>query len=263
MTADHDNFILLTFREILVRNQRISFKTTRNFVPPSALIICWRVHPPVECTASTTLPATVSQHTVTSSPSLVLHGPWWFPGLIKIVPGLPSGEIPSEKTLLSTRIPLSGICTAWVWLEWGPYKPTPLTGEQLAATRPMASILQTISAVTSRTLILSTLLGLVSARRWSSWISVGTVACTSPYAFGKWLKATFCIRTAVIPAVTSTRGPAQCQVKITLVIIIPSTPSSVAQRRIFPPPSGGLEHICELYVQGSFRRHKTRISTLM
>ena len=109
----------------------------------------------------------------------------------------------------------------------------------------MASILQTISAVTSRTLILSTLLGLVSARRWSSWISVGTVACTSPYAFGKWLKATFCIRTAVIPAVTSTRGPAQCQVKITLVIIIPSTPSFVAQRGIFPPPSGGLVPICK------------------
>ena len=40
MTADHDNFILLTFREILVRNQRITFKTTRNFVPPPALIIC-------------------------------------------------------------------------------------------------------------------------------------------------------------------------------------------------------------------------------
>ena len=257
MTADHDNFILLTFREILVR--------TRNFVPPPALIICWRAHPPVECTASTTLPATVSQHTVTSSPSLVLHGPWWCPGLIKIVPGLPSGEIPSGKTLLSTRIPLSGICTAWVWLEWGPYKPTPLTGEQLAATRPMASILQTISAVTSRTLILSTLLGLVSARRWSTWISVGTVACTSPYASDKWLKATFCIRTAVLPAVTSTRGPAQCQVKITLVFMEPSTPSSVAQRGIIPPPSGGLEHkiVCELHVQGSSRRHKRRISTLM
>ena len=245
MTADHASFILLIFREILVLNQRIAYKTARNFVPPPALIICWRAHPPVECTASTTLPATVSQHTVTSSPSLVLHGPWWCPGLTKIVAGLPSGVLLLTKTLLSTRIPLSGICTAWVWLEWGPYKPTPLTGEQLAATRPMASILQTISAVTSRTLTLSTSLGLVSARRWSSWISVGTLACISPYAFGKWLKATFCARTAVYPAVTSTRGPAQCQVKITLVTMEPSTTSSVAQRGIFPPPSGGLVPICK------------------
>ena len=263
MSADHANFILLTFREILVLNQKIPHRTTSNFVPPPALIICQRAHAPVECTASTTLPATVSRHTVTSSPSQVLHGPLWCPGLTNIVPGLPSIVIPSRKTPLSTRIPLSGICTAWVWLEWGPYKPTPLTGEQLAATRPMASILQTISAVTSRTLILSTLLGLVSARRWSSWISVGTLVCNSPYASGKGLKASFCTQTAVLPAVTSTRGPAQCQVKITLVIIISSTPSSVAQRGIFPPPSGGLEHICELHVQGFFRRHKTRITTLM
>ena len=245
MTADHANFIPLTFREILVLKQKITYKATRNFVPPPALIICWRVHPPVECTASTTLPATVSQHTVTSSPSLVLHGPWWCPGLTKIVAGLPSGELLLTKTLLSTRIPLSGICTAWVWLEWGPYKPTPLTGEQLAATRPMASILQTISAVTSRTLILSTLLGLVSARRWSSRISVGTLVCNSPYASGKGLKASSCTQTAVHPAVTSTRGPAQCQVKITLVIMEPSTPSSVAQRGIIPPPSDGLVPICK------------------
>ena len=263
MTADHANFIPLTFREILVLKQKITYKATRNFVPPPALIICWRAHPPVECTASTTLPATVSQHTVTSSPSLVLHGPWWCPGLIKIVPGLPSGEIPWGKTLLSTRIPLSGICTAWVWLEWGPYKPTPLTGEQLAATRPMASILQTISAVTSRTLILSTLLGLVSARRWSSWISVGTLACNSPYASGKGLKASSCTQTAVLPAVTSTRGPAQCQVKITLVIIILSTPSSVAQRGIFPPPSGGLVPICkrQWHAPKGLQNDRRRLST--
>ena len=208
MSADHANFILLTFRVILVLNQRITYKTARNFVPPPALIIFWRAHPPVEWTAFTTLPETVSQHTVTSSPSLVLHGPWWCPGLTKIVAGLPSGVLLLTKTLLSTRIPLSGICTAWVWLEWGPYKPTPLTGEQLAATRPMASILQTISAVTSRTLILSTLLGLVSSRRWSSWISVGTLACISPCAFGKWLKATFCTWTTALPAVTLTQGPA-------------------------------------------------------
>ena len=76
MTADHANFVLLTFREILVLNQKIPHRTTSNFVPPPALIICQRAHAPVECTASTTLPATVSQHTVTSSPSLVLHGPW-------------------------------------------------------------------------------------------------------------------------------------------------------------------------------------------
>ena len=87
MTADHANFIPLTFREILILKQKITYKATRNFVPPPALIICWRAPPPVECTASTTLPATVSQHTVTSSPSLVFHGPWWCPGLIKIVPG--------------------------------------------------------------------------------------------------------------------------------------------------------------------------------
>ena len=83
MSADHANFILLTFREILVLNQKIPHRTTSNFVPPPALIICQRAHAPVECTASTTLPATVSQHTVTSSPSLVLHGPWWCPGPIK------------------------------------------------------------------------------------------------------------------------------------------------------------------------------------
>ena len=109
----------------------------------------------------------------------------------------------------------------------------------------MASILQTISAVTSRTLILSTLLGLVSARRWSSRISVGTLVCNSPYASGKGLKASSCTQTAVYPAVTSTRGPAQCQVKITLVTMEPSTTSSVAQRGIFPPPSGGLVPICK------------------
>ena len=40
MTADHANFILHTSRVILVLNQRIAYKTTRNFVPPPALIIC-------------------------------------------------------------------------------------------------------------------------------------------------------------------------------------------------------------------------------
>ena len=40
MTADHASFILLIFREILVLNQRIAYKTARNFVPPPALIIC-------------------------------------------------------------------------------------------------------------------------------------------------------------------------------------------------------------------------------
>ena len=40
MTADQANFILLTFREILVLNQRIAHKTTSNFVSPPALIIC-------------------------------------------------------------------------------------------------------------------------------------------------------------------------------------------------------------------------------
>ena len=39
MSADHANFILLTFRVILVLNQRITYKTARNFVPPPALII--------------------------------------------------------------------------------------------------------------------------------------------------------------------------------------------------------------------------------
>ena len=101
MSAAHANFILLAFRVILVLNQRITYMTARNFIPPPALIIFWRAHPPVEWTAFTTLPETVSQHTVTSSPSLVLHGPWWYPGLTNIVPGLPSGVLPLTKTLLS------------------------------------------------------------------------------------------------------------------------------------------------------------------
>ena len=55
----------------------------------------------------------------------------------------------------------------------------------------------------------------------------------------------FYTSTAARPAAISTRGPAQCQVKITLVIIEPSTTSFVAQRGIFSPPSGGLVPICK------------------
>ena len=50
----------------------------------------------------------------------------------------------------------------------------------------------------------------------------------------------FYTSTAARPAAISTRGPAQCQVKITLVIIESSTTSFVVQQGIFPPPSGGL-----------------------
>ena len=82
-------------------------------------------------------------------------------------------------------------------------------------------------------------------RATCSYPTHGTLVCNSPYASGKGLKASSCTQTAVHPAVTSTRGPAQCQVKITLVIMEPSTPSSVAQRGIIPPPSGGLVPICK------------------
>ena len=143
------------------------------------------------------------------------------------------------------RIPLSGICTAWVWLEWGPYKPTPLTGEQPVTTRPMASISPITSAVTLRTLTLWNILMTASrAGKWSLWISVGTWVFISPHVFGR-VPVTFYTSTAARPAAISTRRPAQCQVKITLVIIQPSTTSSVAQRGIFPPPSGGLVPICK------------------
>ena len=63
------------------------------------------------------------------------------------------------------------------------------------------------------------------------------------------------------PAAISTRRPAQCQVKITLVIMQPSTTSSVAQRGIFPPPSGGLVPICKARTKGSSKRQKTTLST--
>ena len=171
--------------------------------------------------------------------------------------------MPSRKTLLSTRIPLSGICTAWVWLEWGPYKPTPLTGEQPVTTRPMASISPITSVVTLRTLTLWNILMTASrAGKWSLWISVGTWVFISPHVFGR-VPVTFYTSTAARPAAISTRRPAQCQVKITLVIMQPSTTSSVAQRGIFPPPSGGLVPICkrQWHAPKGLQNDRRRLST--
>ena len=220
-------------------------KCQAHFVLPPVLIICCEVTRHAECTGFTTTLATIFQLTVILSPSLVLHGPWWCPGRTSIVHYPLCGIIPLRVTLQSTRIPITGICTAWVWHEWGRCKVTPLIGEQRVASRLMASISQTTSAGNSRISTSLTLLGPPSARKWSTWTSVGTLAFISLHAFGS-KTPRCCTSTAVIPAAILTRGLAQCQVKTTLVFMEQSTPSSAAQREICPPHSGGSEPICKL-----------------
>ena len=178
-------FLWFIFREIPVLSQRV--KQSRYFVLPLALIIMCQVNQHVEYTGFLTALTTVTQPTVILSPSLVLHGPWWCPGRTSFVHWPNSKRSRLSSTLQWTRMPITGICTAWVWHEWGRCKVTPLIGEQRAASQPMASISQTTSAVTSRISTSLNILVWASAGKWSTWTSADTRASTSPHASGKLL----------------------------------------------------------------------------
>ena len=92
---------------------------------------------------------TLSQPTVIWDLSLVLHGHWSCPGVEKIAVFLHLEEPHFRSMPQKTRILRTGIVTAYVWSEWDLCRLTPPIGEQHAAIRPTASILETTSVETS------------------------------------------------------------------------------------------------------------------
>lgn len=161
------------FREIIAQSQTLSNST--HFALSPALSIMFLVRQRVVFTGSLTTMAIAFQPTVTSRPSLALRGPWLCPTTRRIGVYPSSPRLRLSLTLQSTKIPKTGMSTAWVCLALGPLQPTPLIGEQPAATQAMVSILQTTFVVTLRISTLSTFLETVSVRRWNTLTYAGTV----------------------------------------------------------------------------------------
>ena len=240
-------FLLSFSRETPVLKQLK--RSEMNSVPLPVLITFSKAPPNAASTNCTTMAATVSQLTVTWSPSPARPGPWLCHGVIRIASFLLFWKPRLSKTLQWTRTPRTGICTAWAWHEWGLYRITPPTGEQHAATRLMASISLTTSGEALRISTSSTSLVMLSARKWNTSTSADTWASIRRWLSGRLLTLTCCILTVLTLIVSSSQSLVRCQVKTTLDTTGASTPGSAAPREAIPPHSGGSELISDLFSQ--------------
>ena len=175
------SFFLCIFLFVCSRKVR---KSQLNSGPPLALIIYAEEALKMASTSFTIPMETVTQFTVTWSLSQAPHGLWWCHGPLEIEVFQNSTAFPSRQTRQWMRAPKTGISTDWVWPEWDHCRLTPPTGEQHAAIRPTASILETTSVEISRTLTSLIILGQASAREWNTSTSGDTWARIWRYLSG-------------------------------------------------------------------------------
>ena len=154
-------------------------------VQPLVFIICCEVPPNAACTGFMTTKETVTQLTVIWHLNPVVHGHWSCHGVLLIASFPRFSSILSGTTIQWTRTPWTGISTAWIWSELNPWRTTLPTSEQHAATRPTASISETTSVETSRTLTSLILKVKVRVRRWNTSTSGDTGASISRHLSGK------------------------------------------------------------------------------
>ena len=233
---------VFVFRETRVLNHSAP-------VQPLVFIICCEVPPNAGCTGFMTTTETVTQLTVILHLSLVLHGHWWCHGVLPIACFTRFAVFLSSTTHHWTRISWTGMYTAWIWSELNPLRLTLPTGEQHATTRPSASISETTSEATSKTLTFLILWVLARARRLTTSTSGDIGASISRHLSGRlYINGVFTLTVAWAPAVTlRPRGLVRFPVRTTLATMGSSTPSSAAHRVPARPPSGGLELISNHY----------------